>query len=244
MMKKIDKEMPYANQKLLELVDNHADGRVQKFAKLVGLTQQRINRLFNRDPRNGQFPRMTDEIKKVVTEHFGLDDRFFIMPPTQEEVNPYVRLFGSENITDNESLNDIRPSRSYNPSVGVPYFNVDFEMGFDIMENDQTTKCDYMINFQPYNKCNAWCNARGNSMHPTISSGDIIALRKIDDFRFLISGEIYAIVTSNDLRTIKRVKDNGSTITLIPDNKDYPEQTIDKNDVRYIYQVMGSMKMF
>lgn len=244
-MKKVDKDMPYANQKLLELIDIHADGRVQKFAKMVGLSQQRINRLFNRDSRNGQYPRMTEEIKTAIVNHFGLDGRFFVMPPTEEEVNPYELFSGADNITDfKETRKEIQPSRSFNPNVGVPYFNVDFEMGFDLMVNDQTTTPSYMINFHPYNKCTCWCNARGNSMHPTISSGDIIALRKIEDFRFLISGEIYAIVTQNELRTIKRVKDNGDTMTLIPDNKDYPEQTINKNDVLHVYQVMGSMKMF
>ena len=136
------------------------------------------------------------------------------------------------------------PVRSYDPNVGVPYYNVDFELGFDIMENDQTRNPDYMINFFPYNRCNAWCNARGNSMHPTISGGDIIALKSVEDFRFLISGEIYAIITTNGLRTIKRIKDNGSTLTLIPDNKEYPEQTIEKKEVIRVYQVMGSMKMF
>ena len=136
------------------------------------------------------------------------------------------------------------PVRSYDPNVGVPYYNVDFELGFDIMENDQTRNPDYMINFFPYNRCNAWCNARGNSMHPTISGGDIIALKSVEDFRFLISGEIYAIITTNGLRTIKRIKDNGTTLTLIPDNKEYPEQTIEKKDVIRVFQVMGSMKMF
>ena len=241
-MKKVDKEMPYANQKLLELIDIHADGRVQKFAKMVGLSQQRINRLFNRDTRSGQYPRMTEEVKTAIIEHFGLDRRFFVMPPTEEEVNPYKQFSGADNITDfMETRKDIQPTRSYNHNVGVPYFNVDFEMGFDLMVNDQTTTPSYMINFHPYNQCTCWCNARGNSMYPTISSGDIIALKKIEDFRFLISGEIYAIVTKNELRTIKRVKDNIDTMTLIPDN---PEQTINKSDVLHVYQVMGSMKMF
>lgn len=129
-------------------------------------------------------------------------------------------------------------------SAGVPFYNVDFEMGFDLMANDTTTNPDYMIDFAPYNKCTCWCNARGNSMYPTISSGDIIALKKIDDFHLLFSGEVYGIVTVNGLRTIKRIKDNGDTLTLIPDNKEYPEQTIDKKDVLHVFQVMGSMKQF
>lgn len=102
-MRKIDKEMPYASQRLLELIDIQADGRVQKFAKMIGLSQQRINRLFVRDNRNNQFPRMTDEIKNVVIEHFGLPQNYFVTPATEEEVNPYNQLFGSDNIIGMES---------------------------------------------------------------------------------------------------------------------------------------------
>lgn len=230
-MRKIDKEMPFASQKLLELIDSQADGRVQKFAKMIGESQQKINRIFLKDKRNGKYPRISDDLKELIIGHFSLPQDYFL-----ESFEPMMSQLPSD--LDGE------PIKSYNPRVGVPYYNVDFEMGYDFLTNDQTTNCDYMINFSPYNKCDAWCNARGNSMHPTISSGDIIALKRIEDAHLLISGEIYAIVTVNELRTIKRIKDNGKTLTLIPDNKEYPEQTIDKSDVIKVFQVMGSMKMF
>ena len=144
-----------------------------------------------------------------------------------------------------EVLETIPARRSYDTRVGVPYYNVDFAMGYDMLENDQTVNPDYMIDFAPYNKCQAWFNATGNSMYPTIASGDKIAIKEIHDPKScLISGEIYAIVTTNELRTIKRVRDNGDTITLIPDNKDYPEQTISKDLILKVFKVMGSVKMF
>lgn len=40
-------------------------------------------------------------------------------------------------------------------------------------------------------------------MEPEINHGDIIALKKIEDKSFLPLGEVYAIVTTNDMRTIK-----------------------------------------
>ena len=143
-----------------------------------------------------------------------------------------------------EILETMPVRRSCSSHVGVPYYNVDFELGFDFMENDQTITADYMIDFQPYNKADAWCNARGNSMYPTISSGDIIALKEIKDFHVLISGDIYGIITTNGLRTIKRVEDNGDTLRLIPDNSDFREQTIEKRDILKVFLVMGSLKMF
>lgn len=175
----------------------------------------------------------TDTDIKLISDKYGVRRGWLITGEGQKFKAPDHMV--EQVIKDN-------PVRS--ERAGIPYYNVDFEMGFDLMVNDTTTNPDYMIDFAPYNKCTCWCNARGNSMYPTISSGDIIALKKIADFHLLLSGEVYAIVTVNGLRTIKRIKDNGDTLTLIPDNKEYPEQIIDKKDVIGVFQVMGSMKMF
>jgi phage repressor protein C with HTH and peptisase S24 domain len=144
-----------------------------------------------------------------------------------------------------EVLENTPVRTSYDRSVGRPYYNVDFEMGYDIMVNNQTVNPDFMVDFAPYNKADCWCNARGDSMSPTIANGDMIAIKEVNDPQScLINDEIYAIVTTNDLRTIKRVRDNGDTITLIPDNKDYSEQTIPKRLILKVYKVIGSVKSF
>lgn len=134
------------------------------------------------------------------------------------------------------------PHVGYDTSKGIPYYNVDFTMGFDLLVNDQTVTPDYYIDFAPFNRCLCWINARGDSMTPTISAGDIVALQRVEDFRYLISGEVYAIVTGNGLRTIKRVNDKGDSLELIPDNKQYEPQTIAKQDVVGVFYVKGCVK--
>lgn len=136
------------------------------------------------------------------------------------------------------------PVVTMEPTKGRPYYNVDFRLGFDIMTNDQTVNPDYMIDFPPYNDVDCWVNAHGDSMAPTISSGDIVALKHIEDHSYLINGEIYAIVTTNGLRTIKRIRDNGETFTLIADNHEVGEQIIPKQLVTHVYHVRGTIKMF
>lgn len=140
---------------------------------------------------------------------------------------------------DNEEVKPIQNLRK-----GKPYYNVDFRLGFDILENDQTRLPDYLIDFPPYNDCDCWVNAHGDSMSPTISSGDIVALKRIPDFRYLINGEIYAIVTTNGLRTIKRIRDDGDTFTLVADNPTVGTQSIPKHIVTHVFHVRGSIKMF
>lgn len=136
------------------------------------------------------------------------------------------------------------PKVSY--TKGVPYYNVDFVGGFDLIMNDQTTIPEYLIDFKKYNGATCWCNVTGHSMEPEINHGDIIALKKIEDPSFLPLGEIYAIVTTNNMRTIKRVSkgDDKDHYNLVPTNKspEYSIQELPKNMIQAIYHVLGCMK--
>lgn len=137
------------------------------------------------------------------------------------------------------------PVTQHQPSATArPYFDVDFTASFDYLDNDQTVNPEFFIDFPPYRSCDYYCSVHGNSMEPTISSGDIVAIKRIEDFSYLINGKIYAIVTSNGLRTIKRIRDNGDTFALVPDNPAVGEQLIPKSFVTHVYLVMGSIKQF
>lgn len=133
-----------------------------------------------------------------------------------------------------------------NYTKGVPYYDVDFICGFDLIENDQTTKPNYLIDFKKYNEATCWCNVTGHSMEPEITHGDIIALKRIEDISFLPLGEVYAIVTTNGMRTIKRLgpADDEDCYTLIPTNKgpEYGIQKISKDKIAIVFQVLGCMK--
>ena len=139
---------------------------------------------------------------------------------------------------------DIVPVKS--EDKGVPYYNVDFVGGFDLVINDQTTIPEYLIDFPKYNEATCWCNVTGHSMEPEITHGDIIALKKIEDISFLPYGEIYAIVTKNEMRTIKRIgpSQNKDCYSLIPTNKspEYGVQELPKEMVRIVFKVLGCMK--
>lgn len=136
------------------------------------------------------------------------------------------------------------PEISY--TTGVPYYNVDFIGGFDLVLNDQTVNPEYNIDFRTYNSADCWCNVTGHSMEPEISQGDIIALKELHDWKtYIPSGEIYAIVTTEH-RTIKRVSPgkHEGYILLTPSNPspEYVPQEIPLSIVQRVYRVLGCMK--
>lgn len=142
------------------------------------------------------------------------------------------------------NTNSPAPEISY--TNGVPYYDVDFQLGFDEMEHPGAPNPEYLIRMPGYEKATLWCNASGHSMEPEINSGDILAMQRIEDFSFLPFGDIYGVIATNGMRTIKRLghSDRDGHYRLIPTNKDYDAQDIPIKAIAVVYRVLGAMKSF
>lgn len=126
-----------------------------------------------------------------------------------------------------------------------PYYAVDFFGGFDLTYNEQKVVPDGVVDIPAYSNADFWVNVTGKSMEPMISSGDLIALKKIEDWRNgIFYGGVYAIVTKDDLRTIKRIRksDTKGFVKLVPDNKEYDPQDIPMDNIRFVFKVVGAVK--
>lgn len=140
--------------------------------------------------------------------------------------------------------NEPKPEISY--TEGVPYYDEDFLLGFEEVGTPNSENPDFLIRMPGYEKATLWCNASGHSMEPEINNGDIIALQRIEDFSFLPFGDVYGFITTNGMRTIKRLgrSEKDGYYRLIPTNKEYDEQEIPINKIALVYRVMGTMKSF
>ncbi len=143
-----------------------------------------------------------------------------------------------------EPQKDSAPEISY--TDGVPYYDEDFLLGFEEVGTPNSESPDFLIRMPGYEKATLWCNASGHSMEPEINNGDIIALQRIEDFSFLPFGDVYGFITTNGMRTIKRLgrSNREGYYRLIPTNKEYDEQEIPINIIALVYRVMGTMKSF
>lgn len=147
--------------------------------------------------------------------------------------------------TIDEANPSFMPTTSMNPSVGTPYYDVDFIGGFDEVFNSQVNIPATNIVIRGFEKASLWCNVTGHSMEPKINHGDIIALRQctLNDIRY---GEIYAVVLDT-IRTIKilRRSPDPSKLRFIPINtEDYDEQEFDKSRIMNVFEVIGSISKF
>lgn len=147
--------------------------------------------------------------------------------------------------TIDEANPSFMPTTSMNPSVGTPYYDVDFIGGFDEVFNSQVNIPATNIVIRGFEKASLWCNVTGHSMEPKINHGDIIALRQctLNDIQY---GEIYAMVLDT-IRTIKilRRSPDPSKLRFIPINtEDYDEQEFDKSRIMNVFEVIGSISKF
>lgn len=197
--------------------------------KNVGISKNAAKLICSKYPQINESWLLTGEGEMLIGENTASQDK------TSEQ---------AESSASTSQETDEQPKVNF--TIGVPYYNVDFIGGFDLVLNDQTIKPEYLIDFRKYNDATCWCNVTGHSMEPEINHGDIIALKKIEDPSFLPLGEVYAIVTTNDMRTIKRLGkgDDKEHYNLIPTNKspEYGVQEIPKKMIRTIFQVLGCMK--
>ena len=147
--------------------------------------------------------------------------------------------------TIDEANPSFMPTTSMNPSVGTPYYDVDFIGGFDEVFNSQVNIPATNIVIRGFEKASLWCNVTGHSMEPKMNHGDIIALRQctLNDIQY---GEIYAVVLDT-IRTIKilRRSPDPSKLRFIPINtEDYDEQEFDKSRIMNVFEVIGSISKF
>ena len=159
-----------------------------------------------------------------------------------KDVNPDWLILGQGSMLREE--NKIADLISYDPSVGVPYYDVDFTAGFDAIFNNQTLLPAHNIVFKPFEEAQLWCNVTGDSMADRINSCDIIALKEIS-LESILYGEIYAVVL-DDVRTVKilRKSSDPNRLRFIPINKEYDEQEFEKCRIQRVYAVLGSIRKF
>lgn len=137
-------------------------------------------------------------------------------------------------------------AESYSVSKkGIPYYDVEFESGFDFLENSQDVLPSSFINHPFFSSSEFVVRNSGQSMAKVIKHGDAIGMIHLKHWQeFLAFGEIYALVLKDNRRLIKVITkgDTPDTFTLVSkpmDNKkeEFPPQQINKSFITNVFKV-------
>lgn len=215
---------------VLALIEHYSNGNKAQFASLLGITPQGLSTWIKRE---------TFDIELVFSKCEGISAQWLLTGKGDMfENNNQIKtdLFSKKH--ENSS------SVSLDPSIGTPFFDVDFIGGFDEIVNSQASVPACNIVVPGFEKATLWCNVTGHSMEPKICHGDIIALREchIDDVQY---GEIYAVVLDT-LRTIKILRKGSALDVLryVPINPDFDDQEFSISRIVRIFEVLGSIAKF
>lgn len=241
-------DIPVINQRIKFLIDNFFDGSENAFAKAIGVSQGTINRLFREDVRYNFIPEATNNtINKIINNLNGVNEDWLVngLGNNPEKVSEKPKLSKLINV----DLEKLKPVLEPHPRM-TPFYDVDFYSGFDLIFNDQTIQPSYYFYHPDFEKAEFAVRNSGKSMSKILGPNDIIGMRAVNNWReYFPEGEVYGLVTSNDMRTIKHVKrkKESNDLILTPNPMDefkhlYPEfEEIPKKMVSNFFQVVASM---
>ena len=86
--------------------------------------------------------------------------------------------------------------------------------------------------------------AKGNSMYPTYSNGDILACRRVRETRNIQWNKVY-VIDSAEGPMVKRLKksDDENSILCCSDNPDFDPFELQKDEIRSLSLVVGSIQI-
>lgn len=177
--------------------------------------------------RNG----VSHELAKLISEKYN-------------EVNYEWLLTGKGKMLNNNDYQEPLYTIN-NKGIGVPYFDIDWRMGFDSVMGNGAVQPSYYIDFKKFNSADGWGNATGDSMAPIVSHGDIVAIRRLENWEtYILYGEMYGIITEEymTIKYVRKSKKGDEFVLLVPENPKFDEQDIPKIAITAVFQIMGCAK--
>lgn len=91
-----------------------------------------------------------------------------------------------------------------------------------------------------FQKHELFATCPGDAMAPRICRGYLLALRRMPEDTPIINGEIYVVDTKSLGMFLRRIVDNGETVTFIAENQaDFPDFDLPHTDITNIFRVVG-----
>jgi len=131
---------------------------------------------------------------------------------------------------------------------GVPFYEIDVTGSIVESFNDIREEPAFYVNYKPFNDCLAYLPIFGDSMSPTYSGGDVIAIKSVSNYEAILWGEAYLIITNanaNNLRTVKLLyphKNKDKVILRAINPKYHGDTVINKEDILNLFIIKGVIK--
>ena len=91
-----------------------------------------------------------------------------------------------------------------------------------------------------FQKHDLFATCPGDAMAPRICRGYLLALRRMPKDTTIINGEIYVVDTVPQGMFLRRLIDNGDTLTFVAENQqEFPDFELSRDEIYNIFRVVG-----
>ena len=125
----------------------------------------------------------------------------------------------------------------------VPYFDIDVTAGMvDVFTDTSITQPTSLVHI-PGLVADFVVPVHGHSMHPEISNGDWIAVKRIEDMSFFNYGQKHLVITKEQ-RLVKIIRKNANEklITLTSCNSSYDDIDLPKKAITHLFLIVQVLK--
>lgn len=106
-----------------------------------------------------------------------------------------------------------------------------------VINSENVERLPHVPHFQ---KHDLFATCPGDAMAPKICRGYLVALRRVPKEATIINGDIYVVDTISNGMFLRKLVDNGETVTCISENqKEFPDFELDHDDIINIFRVVG-----
>lgn len=238
-MKKIEnifssKDLPALNDRIYKLVDYYAKGSVKAFSEMIGLSNsQKLNRVFNIDRRNNDFPDVSSETLIGIANKFS-------------EINTDWLLTGHGSMLKDPKSNQTLKKAEIDNLCRIPMVDISVAAGSGIYNGEylDVVDCISLPQCMIHNGRNYLCvRIKGQSMSPSMLDGGYLVIYNIEkqEWQNIKDNYVYVVCDIEGRAFVKRIKnrlrDHGFIVCMSDnaDKQNYSNFNIEENELNTIW---------
>lgn len=110
------------------------------------------------------------------------------------------------------------------------------------VEGITSDQCEHIPRINIFPEYDFTIIIKGDSMEPKYEGGDEVACKRIDSTSFIQWGKVHVLDTAQGI-LIKRTYEDGEKIRCVSYNPEYPDFSIDKNEIYSMSLVVGLVRL-